>query len=203
MRKTGVIVVLALIICGFPLRAEEIQTKDGNKITGKIVSVTDDAFQIKTAYGDIKVPRSEIVSISFPENQPPSKADAPAEPKATPVDESLQGTTYINRTAKFQLEVPRGWIISEDLRNQSKDIIAALTSPDKTLLFMVTPERFDGPISTYRILAESQYQTRFKDYEKLEESEVQVDGKTAVRLIWHTGLPLFEKTAASYRSIKP
>lgn len=240
MRKSGLLLAVGLVVFWLPLRAEDIQLKDGSKVTGKIISVTDDSFQIKTAYGNIQVPRAEIVSISFPENQPPSKSEATAEPKATPVVESLQGTTYTNRTANFQIEVPSGWNPSDALRKQSKDIIAALDSADQTLFLFVTPEVFKGTLSTYRVLAETQFQSKFKDYEKLTESKVQLDGRTATRLIWHgksaqdtntslkflvyiipydgrmvrlsfftleplfdTGLPIFEKIAASYRSIAP
>jgi hypothetical protein len=240
LKRSGFLLALGLVIFWLPLHAEEIQLKDGNKISGKVISLTDESFQIKTAYGNIQVPRSDIVSISFPENQTSSKNEAATESEAAVVDESLNGTTYINRTAKFQVAVPSGWISSETLRKQSKDIIAALESPDQTLFFFVTPEIFNGSLSTYRVLAETKYQMSFKDFEKLSESEVPLDGKTAIRLIWRgkntktndtplksvvyiipydgrmvrlsfltleplfeTGLPIFERIAASYSSIKP
>lgn len=57
------------------LSAEEIQLKDGSKITGKITGVDGNTFQVKTAYGEIKVPRTEIVTIQFPENST-KKSDA-------------------------------------------------------------------------------------------------------------------------------
>ena len=47
MTKRVVLLVLLLIVFLVPLGAEEIQLKDGNKITGKVISVTEDAFQIK------------------------------------------------------------------------------------------------------------------------------------------------------------
>jgi hypothetical protein len=184
MKRIGILLVAGLIFSCAPLRAEEIQLKDGNKVTGKVIGVTDDVFQIKTAYGNIQVPRAEIVSIGFPENQPKSASTG-----ATPVDEQLLGVTYTNRTANFQLTVPRGWMTSETLRSQSKDIIAALTSPDQTLIFMVTPEKFSGTLATYQVLAENQYQTRFKDYEKISENEILLDARTGVRVIWRAKNP--------------
>jgi hypothetical protein len=42
--------------------------KAGTKITGTLVSIRGETFGVKTAYGDIKVARSEVVSITFPEN---------------------------------------------------------------------------------------------------------------------------------------
>jgi hypothetical protein len=182
MKRIGIVLVAGLIFFCAPFRAEEIQLKDGNKVTGKVIGVTDDIFQIKTAYGNIQVPRAEILSIGFPENQPKSAKDAGT--GATPVDETLLGVTYTNRTANFQVTVPKGWMTSEALRSQSKDIIAALTSPDQTLIFMVTPEKFSGTLATYQVLAETQYQSRFKDYEKISQNEILLDGRTGVRLIW-------------------
>jgi len=185
MKRIGFALALSLAFLWISARAEEIQLKDGSKVTGKIIVTTDDAFQIKTAYGNIQVPRSEIVSINFPENQQKAKSEGGAENEATPVEESLQGTTYTNKTAKFQVTVPPGWSTSDTLRANSKDIIAALQSQDQTLFLFVTPEVFSGTLNTYRVLAETQYQTRFKDYEKLSENETQLDGKAGIRLIWH------------------
>ena len=183
MKRIGLVLIAGLVFFCAPFRAEEIQLKDGNKVVGKVTSVTDDVFQIKTAYGNIQVPRSEIVSIGFPENQPRAEKDTGT--GATPVVESLLGTIYTNRTANFQVTVPKGWMTSEALRAQSKDIIAALESEDRTLFFLVTPERFSGTLSTYQVLAETQFQTRFKDYEKISENEIQLDGRTGMRVIWH------------------
>jgi hypothetical protein len=50
---------------------------------------------------------------------------------------------------------------------------------------MVTVEPFEGTASTYQVLLEAQYQSNFKDYEKLSQSEVQIDGKKVTRFVWH------------------
>jgi hypothetical protein len=183
MKRIGSAWIAGLFLFCVPSHAEEIQLKDGNKVTGKVTAVTNDVFQIKTAYGNIQVPRSEIISIGFPENQPKTAKDAGTD--SSPVVESLFGTTYTNQTANFQLTVPKGWMTSENLRIQSKDIIAALVSADQTLILMVTPENFSGTMATYKVLAETQYQTKFKDYEKISENEMQLDGRTSTRIIWH------------------
>jgi hypothetical protein len=184
MRKIALFLVLGWISTCLAVRAEEIQLKDGNKVTGKIIAVNEDAFQIKTPYGNIMVPRSDIISISFPENQPGKEGASADEPALPKIDETLQGTSYTNRTAKFQVTVPAGWMISDALRKQSKDIVAALESPDKTLFFMATPEKFAGTLATYQVLAETQYQAKFMDYEKTAESSVHIDGRDGTRLIW-------------------
>lgn len=183
MKKYGLAILIILVFFCAPFHAEEIQLKDGNKVSGKIVAVTDDSFQVKTAYGNIEVPRTDIVSITFPENQPKTKSADASAPGPT-IDESLVGTTYTNHTANFQVTVPKGWMISEDLRKQSKDIVAALVSEDTTLIFMVTPEKFSGTFATYRVLAETQYRTRFGDYEKVSENDMEIDGRPGTRMIW-------------------
>jgi hypothetical protein len=237
MKQFAFILAVASMFFCRAIEAENIKLKDGSSVSGKIISVSDDSFQIKTAYGNIQVPRSEIVSITFPENQP--KAEGNSGPDANTVDESLVGPAYTNRTANFQVAVPKGWTISEALRKQSKDIVAALTSEDQTLFFLVTPEKFSGNFTTYRVLAENQYQTKFKDYEKISENEIQLDGKASFRMIWRgkntaandaklksvvyfvpydgrmvrltfitleplfeESLPIFEKIALSYHSLK-
>jgi hypothetical protein len=131
--------VLCAVFC-IRTAAEEIQLKDGTKVAGKLVSVVGDVFQVKTDYGEIKIPRSKIVSIGFSENQS-AKADSGPD-TIPPVIESLQGTVYSNRTATFHAVVPAGWALAPELRKNSKDIVCALKSPDETMFFMVTPEKF-------------------------------------------------------------
>ena len=67
VQKNRLTWLLVLSLAGLPARAEEIQLKDGTKVTGKLVSINGDSFQVKTAYGDIQVPRAQILSIEFPE----------------------------------------------------------------------------------------------------------------------------------------
>ncbi len=175
------LVLTILFFLHLSLAAEEIQLKDGTKITGKLVGVKEDTFQVKTAYGDINVPRAQVLTINFPENQP---TPAAAEGSLPPIDEALDGASYVNRTASFQLTVPVGWKIAPELR-ASKDIAAALMSADETLFFMATPEKFAGTIATYKVLAEAQYKSKFSDYQKLSEAPAELDGQTSIRLIFH------------------
>jgi hypothetical protein len=61
--------IATIALACVPLRAEEIQLKDATKVTGKLTGITNDTLQVKTAYGDIQVPRAQVISINFPENQ--------------------------------------------------------------------------------------------------------------------------------------
>lgn len=168
-----IIVCSALLVC-----AEEIHLKDGTKISGQIVGVSGDKFQIKTTYGDMQVPRSEIVSIDFPENRP---KDTEA---ATPVyDQALEGTTYINRSENIQITVPSGWALGPEFL--SKDIHGGLKSADETQFLFITPEKFVGTLETYSVVVETQLKGRFKDFEKIAEFPATLDGRPARRMIMH------------------
>lgn len=177
-----------------PLRAEEIQLKDGSKITGKLTAIDGSTFHVTTAYGEIRVPRTEIVTIQFPENSPKKEGSSDGAPSE--VDESLDGTLYSNRTAHFQVTVPAGWTIAPELRKK-KEIIAALKSADQALFFMVTPEAYAGSLTTYRVLAETQYQGNFKEYRKISESEAKLDGRAGLRLVWQ-GKPVESNTTLEF-----
>jgi hypothetical protein len=180
--------MLALIVTLLCISAagEEIQLKNGTKVTGEVIAVNGDIFEVRTSYGDIKIPRSDLLSITFPNR---SSAEDGSPDAVPPVKESLEGTKYVNQTGAFQLTMPEGWALAPELRGQSKDVVAALKSPDNTLFFLVTPEKFAGTLVTYRVLAETQYQAKFKDYEKLSETPVTLDGQQGLRLIWHAKNP--------------
>jgi hypothetical protein len=181
MRRIGLFAAAVLLVLAGSAAAEDILLKDGTKVSGKIIGVKDDTFQVKTSYGEMQIPRSDIVSISFPENQPPK----PAEEELPAIDEKLEGTRYLNRTGNFQLSVPEGWSSAiEELRKQgAKDIVAGLASPDRTLFLLVGPEKYSGSLNSYRGLVEVQFQSQWSNYEKLSETEVTLDGKTGRRLI--------------------
>jgi hypothetical protein len=180
MNKLKWLVVLVALIAAIPIAAEELQLKDGTKISGKLIGVSGDTFQVKTNYGDINVPRSEVVSITFPENASKNSEGA----AIPPVDEELAANLYTNRTSGFHFTVPPGWKIAPDLRT-SGDVAAALDSPDETLFVMVTPEKFVGTMATYKVLAETQYQKNFTNYVNDGEKEIEVDGRKGTRLVWH------------------
>jgi hypothetical protein len=50
--------------------AEELVLKDGTKIVGKMTAINGDKIEVETAYGKMQVNRADVVTISFPENNP-------------------------------------------------------------------------------------------------------------------------------------
>ena len=154
--------IATIALASVPQRAEEIQLKHGTKVTGKLTGITNDTFQVKTAYGDIQAPRAQVISINFPENQPKKESDA-EEPKAkSAIEESLNGTAYTSVTEKFHVNVPKGWLLALELAKQSANIAAALKSPDQIYFLFVTPERYLGTLTTNKVLVETQYRSKFK-----------------------------------------
>jgi hypothetical protein len=57
-------------------------------------------------------------------------------------------------------------------------------SADQAHFFMVTPEIYAGSLTTYRVLAESQFQSKFQEYQRLSESETKLDGRGGLRLVF-------------------
>lgn len=119
-------ITLLFLLAGLPAAAEEIAMKDGSKVVGHMTSVTPDKIEVETAYGKLQLKRSDIVTISFPENGASKAPDAtatsgaatatPAKMEAPKIDESLQGARYLNKTGKFSLTVPQEWVINLDVR---------------------------------------------------------------------------------------
>jgi len=172
----GAILLSAIFALAQLSFAEEIHLKDGSKLTGQITAVTADKFQVKTSYGEMQVPRTDILSIDFPENQPKSAA------KQSPVvDESLTGTSYVNRTGGFGFTVPNGWSLAPELK--SKDILAALKSADEAQFAMVTVERFDHPLPAYISMVEANMKASFNNFQEISQADATVAGQKAVRLI--------------------
>jgi hypothetical protein len=172
---------LVLSVASLPVAAEEIALKDGTKIVGHMNSLTGDKIEVVTAYGKMLVKRSDIITISFPENNPGSAPEAAAVKKDAPptIDEALSGTQYVNRTGKFSLTLPSGWIIDPDLPH-SKAALAGLSSKDKMRFLMVVQEEYTGSLESYKDLGQLQARGSFGNYEELSESPVAIDGKAGL-----------------------
>ncbi len=105
MKKPIRLLLVIIVVAVAQPQAEEIQLKDGSKVTGKVTGVNGDTFLVKTNYGEINVPRTDILSINFPENTPKTaNGDVPPA-----MDEELKGDIYTNRTVGFKIAVPKGW----------------------------------------------------------------------------------------------
>ena len=182
MRLGRYLACLGFLLIAVPARGQEIVLKDGTKIVGKMVAIRGDSIEVQTVYGKIKVPTANIVTISFPENQP--KQPSEEKPKPLEVNEKLEGSTYTNTTGNFRLTLLPGWKTSEELRREYDGALAGLTSADETVFFMVSEETFSRSLQAYKGIAELDWKKNFKAYEKLSESDLIVKGKPALRVIF-------------------
>ena len=172
-----------LLLCGTSVLAEEVVLKDGTKIVGKMTAINGDKLELETSYGKIQVNRSDIVSITFPEN---SHGGAPvATPEKTQplpaIDESLKGTQYVNKTGNFSLTLPANWKINPELR-LSPDVVAALNSDDNLRYLIVVTEAYSASEESYRGLVEIQAKKNLQNYEKVSDQQVTIDGKSILLL---------------------
>jgi hypothetical protein len=198
MQRVGSILTLAFAASLFsqPLVAEEISLKDGTKIVGHMTAVSPDKVEVETSYGKVQLKRTDILTISFPENgavsAPASTPGAPTEAtsvkKELPkIDEALSGTQYLNRTGKFSLAVPAEWIISADLR-RAPETLAALSSRDKTRYLLVIQEEYPGSLESYRDVTLLNVRRSLGNYEELSESSAVIDGKKSLLLFYRGNL---------------
>jgi TonB family protein len=183
MRK--IILVFGFLLAALlPVSAEEFLLKDGTKIQGRMVAVKGDKIEVETAYGKMQIRRSDILSIDFPENGGTAVSQSSADPgKARPVDESLTGTEYVNRTGHFTLTVPMEWKINPELR-ASADTLAALSSRDNMRFLIVEHEAFAGSLESYKGLVEVGSRRNLSNFEKLSESNVTIDGRPGILLVF-------------------
>ena len=185
---------LLLLTASLPAAAEEIAMKDGSKVVGHMTAVTPDKIEVETPYGKLQLKRSDIVTISFPENAAGKAPDAAtaatataaaAKTEAPKIDESLQGARYLNKTGKFSLTVPQEWVINQDIR-RAPETLTVLSSRDKTRFLMVMQEDYPGSLESYKELTSLSQRGKLSNFEELAVSNVTIDGKAAM-LVFYRG----------------
>jgi hypothetical protein len=183
-------ILLLLAAVSLPVAAEEISLKDGTKIVGHMTAVTADKVEVETSYGKMQLKRSDIVTISFPENAPSNTGESTAtaaKTDAPKVDESLQGVRYVNRTGKFSLTLPPQWVINSDLK-RNPGTLTLLNSADKMRLMMVMEEEYPGSLDSYKELTMLNARKILTNFEESAQSNVTIDGKAAL-LVFYRGVP--------------
>jgi hypothetical protein len=187
MRRVSAILGLSLAMT-LPAFAEEISLKDGTKIVGHMSAVTPDKVEVETSYGKMQLKRSDIVTISFPENAPNATSEStPAKAVAPKMDESIQGARYLNKTGKFALSLPQEWVIDPDIR-RAPETLTVLSSRDKMRFLLVMQEEYPGSLESYKELSMLNARGNLASFEETEESKVTIDGKSAL-LVFYRGAP--------------
>lgn len=182
-------------IAAMPMVAEEIALKDGTKIVGHMSALSSDKIEVETAYGKMQLKRSDIVTISFPENGTPSGTPTAAlsptgsvKREGPAIDDSLQGTQYLNRTGKFALTLPPDWRINPSL-SKAPQTVAALSSRDEMRYIIVSREEYNGSLESYKGLGEILARKNLSNYEELSASPITIDGKAGLLLSYRGNLP--------------
>ncbi len=191
MRRVSAILGLSLAVT-LPALAEEISLKDGTKIVGHMSAVTPDKVEVETSYGKMQLKRSDIVTISFPENgvSPNSSTTSESTPvraEAPKMDESIRGARYLNKTGKFALSLPQEWVINPDIR-RAPETLTVLSSRDKMRFLLVMQEEYPGSLDSYKELSMLNARGNLSSFEETEESKVAIDGKSAL-LVFYRGTP--------------
>jgi hypothetical protein len=175
--------LLVFLAVSLPAVADEISLRDGSKIVGHMSALLPDKIEVETAYGKMQIKRSDIVTIRFSESAPGNAPDSSAAPK---VDESLQGTQYVNRTGKFSLTLPAGWKINRSAIHLSTTL-AGLSSQDDMRFLIVTQEDYTGSLESYEGIIEINVRKGLSNYEQILKSPITIDGKPGV-LISYRGV---------------
>lgn len=190
--------LLPLSLClamALPIAAEEIALKNGTKIVGRMSAISADKIEVETPYGKMVLNRADIVSIAFPENT--SSTAAKDNAPVPNIEESLRGTQYANKTAKFTLSVPSDWKIDPKLTH-SAVLVAGLSSKDGLRFLTVSQEQFSGSMESYKGLLDLNYRRNFGSYEELSESPVNIDGKSALLVSFRGVLTKADNTPVQY-----
>lgn len=195
MRTIGL--VLGLLAISSSAMAEEISLKDGTKIVGHMTAITPEKIEVETSYGKMQLKRSDILTISFPENGTSANAAQPSTSGPAQgvslqadakIDEAMNGLVYVNRTAKFTLTMPPDWIIAPDIR-RAPETLAGLTSRDKLRFLIVAKEDYPGSLESYKELTMLGARRNLSNFEELSEAPATIDGKPALMIFYRGTLP--------------
>jgi hypothetical protein len=180
--------------------AEEISLKDGTKLIGHMTAIDGDKIEVETAYGKIMVKRSDILTIVFTENGglPPTPAvtggvigavrprtdSVISSPVALPlpkIDETLDGSSYTNRTGNFTLKLPPDWKSAAAQRRYGSTV-AYLSSADNTQFVLVAQEQYPGTLDSYKDYVMLYTRRGFDGMEELGHTAATIDGKSVMLL---------------------
>jgi hypothetical protein len=205
MRRILLTSSLFVVAAALPLAAEEISLKDGTKIVGHMTSLSADKVEVETSYGKMQVKRSDILTINFPENgtiastgtggSAATPTTASAKPPA--IDDSLQGTQYLNRTGKFSLTLPPDWKINSNLV-RSPQTVSGLSSRDEMRFVLVSREEYTGSLESYKGLGDIQARRSLSNYEELSSSPITIDGKAGVLISYRGTMPKAENLPVQF-----
>jgi TonB family protein len=95
------------------------------------------------------------------------------------VDQRIDGTTYINRTAHFTLTVPRDWHVTDALIRTTPNVIGTVAAPRGGAAIMI--QRYDYPFSPEQSahIVERGFSEGFPGYHRLDDTPIKIGGEDA------------------------
>jgi hypothetical protein len=181
------------LLAAMPAAAEEISLKDGTKIVGRMTAISADKIEVETSYGKVQLKRSDILTISFPENGPAATSsntatasdDGAAKTAAPKIDESLNGVNYVNRTGQFTRTVPPDWVLNPELRH-TPDALAALSSRNRMGYLAVIREDYPGSPESYKEIMLMATRKGLGNFEELAQSSMTIDARPSL-VVYYRG----------------
>jgi hypothetical protein len=128
-----------------------------------------------------------IVLMFLPASLPPATAQSVAQNAVPAIDDSLNNSQYVNKTAKFSLTLPPDWIINKEVRHGASTL-AWLSTPNKQNWVAVTREPGPTILESYKEAFEASARSNLINYEKLSETPVTIDGKPAFLISYRASI---------------
>jgi hypothetical protein len=94
---------LALIVVTLPLRADQLQMQNGDRYTGKVVSVTEDSVVLQSdVLGKVTLPRNKIQTLNFGDAKAADPTLTASTTSSAPVNSPNAATTNADLAAAFR-----------------------------------------------------------------------------------------------------
>lgn len=119
----------------------------------------------------LPVPGSAVQGQDTPGKEAEDKA-------AVAAAQSIQGTTYINRTAHFTMTVPSNWRVTDTLIKTTPNVIGTVTASHAGAIMI---QRYDYPLKPPAVaqILQRGFSKGFPGYQLIGESSTTIDGQDA------------------------
>ena len=122
-----------------------------------------------------------IGAVAPPKPAPPPVSRPLDVPLPAKIEEHLEGFNYVNDTFQFAMYKPPGWKIHEGVSRETGRAIVAIGSEDERTLLFVDRQVWSGKPDLKSDATQANLRRTYEDYQLLDQSTLQVDGRPAVR----------------------
>ncbi len=126
--------------------------------------------------------RAKPVAVVSPPTPPAPPVSRPLDvPLPGKIEEHLEGFNYVNDTFQFAMYKPPGWKIHEGVSRETGRAIVAIGSEDERTLLFVDRQVWSGKPDLKSDAIQANLRRTYDDYQLLDQSTLQLDGRPAVR----------------------